>query len=159
MTDRSAFLAELGDIPASHDPATVRRKSRDFYWYSPVLKPLLDPMCAEMILNPRNPADLMRIAAAAARHNVPLTSRGGGTGNYGQAVPLQGGAVVEMTALDKVLWIRNGAVRVQPGMKMLDLDIALRAEGWELRMHPSTKRTATIGGFICGGSGGIGSVT
>ena len=58
-----------------------------------------------------------------------------------------------------MLWIRGGAVRVQPGLRMVELDQALRAAGWELRMHPSTKRTATIGGFICGGSGGIGSVT
>jgi FAD/FMN-containing dehydrogenase len=159
VSDRAAFLAELGDIPVALDRATVKRKSRDFYWYSPVLKPLLDPMSAEMILNPRDEADILRIAAAGARHGVPLTLRGGGTGNYGQAVPLHGGAVVEMTALDRVLWIRDGAVRVQPGVKMVDLDRALRAEGWELRMHPSTKRTATIGGFICGGSGGVGSVT
>ncbi len=159
MTDRSAFLAELGDIPAAFDKPTVKRKSRDFYWYSPVLKKLLDPMSAEMILNPRDEADVIRIAGAAARHRVPLTLRGGGTGNYGQAVPLEGGAVMEMTALDKILWIRDGAVRVQPGLRMVDLDQALRAAGWEMRMHPSTKRTATIGGFICGGSGGVGSVT
>ncbi len=159
MTDRSAFLAELGDIPVAFDLPTVKRKSRDFYWYSPVLKPLLDRMSAEMVLNPRDEADVLRIAAASARHKVPLTPRGGGTGNYGQAVPLQGGAVVEMTGLDKILWIRDGAVRVQPGLRMVELDQALRAEGWELRMHPSTKRTATIGGFIGGGSGGIGSVT
>jgi FAD/FMN-containing dehydrogenase len=68
-------------------------------------------------------------------------------------------AVVEMTTLDQVLWIRDGAVRVQAGMRMHELDQALRAEGWGLRMHPSTERAATIGGFISGGSGGIGSVT
>ena len=42
---------------------------------------------------------------------------------------------------------------------MIDIDLATRPQGWELRMHPSTKRTATIGGFVGGGSGGVGSVT
>ena len=41
---------------------------------------------------------------------------------------------------------------------MNDLDAATRPNGWELRMHPSTKRMATIGGFVGGGSGGIGSI-
>jgi FAD/FMN-containing dehydrogenase len=89
---------------------------------------------------------------------MPLTPRGGGTGNYGQAVPLQGGAVIDMTSLDGIVWLRDGVVRVRTGMNMLALDRALRAEGWELRMYPSTKRTATIGGFIAGGSGGVGSI-
>ena len=82
-----------------------------------------------------------------------------GTGNYGQAVPLQGGIVIEMTALDAIEWQQPGMVRVGPGRKMIDLDRETRPQGWELRMHPSTKRTATIGGFVAGGSGGIGSVT
>ena len=34
----------------------------------------------------------------------------------------------------------------------------LRPNNWEFRMHPSTMSTATIGGFICGGSGGVGSI-
>jgi FAD/FMN-containing dehydrogenase len=49
-------------------------------------------------------------------------------------------------------------VRVQAGRKLIDIDQALRPSGWELRMHPSTKRTATIGGFVAGGSGGVGSI-
>jgi FAD/FMN-containing dehydrogenase len=50
-------------------------------------------------------------------------------------------------------------LRVGPGRKMIDIDRDTRPNGWELRMHPSTKRTATIGGFVAGGSGGVGSVT
>lgn len=155
----SDFADLLGDIPATADPAVVRRKSRDFYWYSPVLKTRLDGLSGEIVVSPRDEADLLGIARAARATGTPLTARGGGTGNYGQAVPLAGGAVVDMTGLDRLLWVRDGVARVQAGMNMLALDRALRAHGHELRMFPSTKRTATIGGFICGGSGGIGSVT
>ena len=49
-------------------------------------------------------------------------------------------------------------IRCEPGLKMNDLDAATCPNGFELRMHPSTKRMATIGGFVGGGSGGIGSV-
>ena len=98
-------------------------------------------------------------SAQCARWRVPLTVRGGGTGNYGQAVPLQGGVVLEMTAMDRVVSLEDGLLTAEPGCKLIDIDAATRPQGWELRMHPSTKRTATLGGFIGGGSGGIGSIT
>ena len=50
-------------------------------------------------------------------------------------------------------------MRVQAGRKLVDIDDVTRGEGWELRMFPSTKRSATIGGFVAGGSGGVGSIT
>ncbi|MBB3173436.1 FAD/FMN-containing dehydrogenase [Endobacter medicaginis] len=155
----SDFVSLLGDVPLTTDAAIVKRKSRDFYWYSPVLKARLDGLSADVLLTPRDEADLLAIAQAARASGTPLTARGGGTGNYGQAVPLAGGAVVDMSGFDRLLWVRDGVARVQAGMNMLALDRALRENGRELRMFPSTKRTATIGGFICGGSGGIGSVT
>src|SRR5258708_19246650 len=84
--------------------------------------------------------------------------RAGGAGNYGQAVPLEGGVLLDVMALAAVEWAKPGVMRVGVGAKMNAIDAELQPSGWELRMHPSTKRTATIGGFVAAGSGGIGSV-
>jgi FAD/FMN-containing dehydrogenase len=153
------LLTELADIPLTTDAALVKQKSRDFFWYSPVLNRQLHRCTADAIISPRHEADVIRVVAACVRHKVPVTPRGGGTGNYGQAVPLRGGIVLDMTALDTIEWQRPGMLRVGPGRKMIDIDRETRPGGWELRMHPSTKRSATIGGFVAGGSGGVGSVT
>jgi FAD/FMN-containing dehydrogenase len=153
-----ALVADLRDIPVVTDPKIVRRRSRDFFWYSPILNEQLDGKSADLIVTPRDEADVVRIAAACARRRVPITVRAGGTGNYGQAVPLHGGVLLDITKLEAIEWSRPGQVRVGAGAKMNAMDAALQPSGWELRMHPSTKRTATIGGFVAGGSGGIGSV-
>jgi FAD/FMN-containing dehydrogenase len=155
----AAFLAEIGDVPTIADPQVVRRRSRDFFWYSPILNAELHGKSADVVVTPRHEADVIAIARAAARQGVPVTPRGGGTGNYGQAVPLQGGALVDFsTMMNHIVWSKPGVLRVQAGAKMGAIDDALRPSGWELRMHPSTKRTATIGGFVAGGSGGVGSI-
>jgi FAD/FMN-containing dehydrogenase len=153
-----AFLDDIAGVPVTTDRQMVRRRSRDFFWYSPVLNAELAGKSAEAIVTPRNEGDLLRVAAAAVRHGVPITPRGSGTGNYGQAVPLARGIVLEMSALQDIEWQRSGIVRAAAGAKMHDIDLNVRPSGFELRMHPSTKRTATIGGFVAGGSGGIGSI-
>jgi len=153
------FLADIGDVPATTEAVVVRRRSRDFFWYSPVLNAALNGKSADVVVSPRDEADVVRICAACLRHRIPLTVRAGGTGKYGQAVPLEGGVLLDVTGLSAIEWSRPGAVRVQAGARISDLDAALRPSGWEQRMHPSTKRTATVGGFVAGGSGGVGSVT
>lgn len=156
----AALLAELGDIPHTTDRALVRQKSRDFFWYSPVLKRQLDKLSAEAVISPRTEAEVIAVLAACAKHRVTVTPRGAGTGNYGQAMPLAGGIVLELAGLDRMVWIRPGVARAQAGVKLIDLDAAaIEAVGQEMRYHPSTRRTATIGGFIAGGSSGIGSIT
>lgn len=153
-----AFLEGIGDVPASTDPALIRRKSRDMSGhFSPVLKREAENREADVIVAPRGRDDVLRVAAAAARARMPLIARGGGSANFGQAIPLQGGAVVDLTALDKVLWVRDQRVRAECGARLLDIDTATRPTGWELRMHPSTRRVSTIGGFIGGGHAGVGS--
>jgi FAD/FMN-containing dehydrogenase len=157
--DLTAFIGALGDVPLEQDPKNLQRKSRDFFWFSPVLKAQLQGCVADLVAVPRDEADVMRVAAAAARYRVPVTIRGGGTGNYGQCVPVKGGIVLDMVALDAIEWQRGGLVRVGAGRKMHLIDTETRKNGFELRMHPSTKRMASIGGFAAGGSGGVGSVT
>jgi len=158
-----AFIAALADLRPSRDPALLEARSRDYYWYSPILKQRLDPCRGEVLVRAASEAEVIRVAAACARYRLPLTVRGGGTGNYGQCVPLEGGVILDITALDQVLEIRPGSVRVQAGALIMDIERAVRSSalvpgGQELLMYPSTRNTATIGGFIGGGYGGAGSV-
>lgn len=152
----------LGGIAHSADPALLAEKSRDYYWFSPILKRELDGLTAELVVSPRSQEEVLRVASLCARHRIPLTARGTGTGNFGQAVPLAGGVVLDMTGVDRMLWVggagRRAAARAEAGILVEAFDAAARASGWELRMHPSTKRTATLGGFMGGGHAGIGSV-
>jgi FAD/FMN-containing dehydrogenase len=163
-TRLDALRADLSGIALADDAATLRLKSRDFYWFSPILKPLLDDKRGDLVAMPRTKDEVIRIAAACARHRVPLTVRGGGTGNYGQAVPLEGGLILDMAALDRAASAVPGAGRFEAGARLLEIDRVLRdrfAAGgrWELRFHPSTRKQATIGGFVAGGAAGCGSCT
>src|SRR3982074_2822128 len=139
------FLADIAGIEASTDLIDRKRRSRDYFWYSPILFERLKDKVADVVVTPRDEAEVMRVAAACARHRIPLTVRGGATGNYGQCVPLDGGVVLDMGALDRIEWQKPGLVRVQAGAKLFDIDAATRPNGYELRMHPSTKRAAQIG--------------
>ena len=159
MPDIDAFTAELAGVEQSTDAALLRQKSRDFYWYSPILKRQLDGKRADIWLRPQNEDEVMRILNAARRHGVPITVRGGATGNYGQCVPLNAGAVLDTTAMTAPIALKDGVLEAEAGARMIDLDLWARERGWELRLWPSTKRTATIAGFVAGGGAGVGGIS
>lgn len=150
--------AALPTLAWNTTPMLLKRLSRDFHWFSPVLKRQLDDKRADATVSPRNEQELLALVGACAALGVPMTLRGGGTGNYGQAVPLEGGVVIDMTTYDRLLWVKDGTARAQAGIKLAVLDEQLRPFGWELRCMPSTFRIATLGGLFCGGFGGIGSI-
>jgi FAD/FMN-containing dehydrogenase len=157
--DLTALIADLAGLEIITDATQVNKLSQDYYTFSPVLMPLLSGKVGDLVVRPVSETEVLQVAKACVKHRVPLTVRGAGTGNYGQCVPLAGGVILDLTRMTAVKWIKPGRVCVEAGAKMATLDKQTRETGWELRMAPSTYRTATIGGFIGGGSGGMGSVT
>ena len=156
----AAAKADLSHLDIEDKDTAVKAASRDFFWYSPVLKDRLDHVTGDFIVRPRSEGEVIEVLKTCYRHDVPVTTRGAGTGNYGQAMPLAGGCVMHLRHMDKVKEIHPGRVICEPGVLLKDLDAATKAHsGQEIRMFSSTWATATIGGFIAGGSGGVGSCT
>lgn len=157
--DIAGLKADLRGIAVEDDPQLVRLKSRDFFWYSPVLKRQLNKVSGDLLVTPKSEAELVRVLAACHARGIPVTPRGSGTGNYGQAMPLSGGVVLNLAAMSAVREISPGRLVAEPGAILAKIDEqAIAQSGQELRMFPSTNRTASIGGFIAGGSGGVGSI-
>ncbi|MEM6386536.1 MAG: FAD-binding oxidoreductase [Pseudomonadota bacterium] len=156
----AAAKAALSHLDIEESDAAIKAKSRDFFWYSPVLKDRLDHVVADFVVSPRNEAEVIEVLKTCYAHDCPVTTRGSGTGNYGQAMPLAGGCVMHLRHMNTVKEIHPGCVITEPGVLLKDLDAATKEHsGQEIRMFSSTWATATIGGFIAGGSGGVGSCT
>ncbi|MCR8633331.1 FAD-binding oxidoreductase [Paenibacillus radicis (ex Xue et al. 2023)] len=150
----------LGEEVVVFDMATREKLSKDYYWYSPVLdNRLKDNKPADGVALPRNEEEVAAVLAFGYRYQIPVTVRGAGTGNYGQAVPLQGGIVLDLSRMDRILEIGEGFARLQCGVRLGVMDKTAREAGQEIRIYPSTYVKATVGGFVSGGSGGIGSIT
>ena len=151
--------ALLGAANVIDSGESLETLSKDYYWYSPVLKRQLEHKSADVAVRPGNLEELKAAVAACFRARVPITPRGAGTGNYGQAVPLYGGVVVDFARMDRIISITDGVVRAEAGARMGAIELEARKVGFELRCMPSTWVKCTIGGFFCGGSGGVGSIT
>jgi FAD/FMN-containing dehydrogenase len=151
--------ALVGDANLIDSGESLEALSKDFYWYSPVLKRQLEDKVADMAVRPANQAELRSVVAACSRARVPVVPRGAGTGNYGQCVPIYGGVVIDFSRMDRIISLEGGVAHVEAGARLGTIEGEARKAGWELRCMPSTWVKCTMGGFLCGGSGGIGSIT
>jgi FAD/FMN-containing dehydrogenase len=154
----TAALAEaLSPTHISTADAVRRSASADFSHLSPLLPAALPRAPADIVVTPRTVAEILTTVRLAHHHRVPLTPRGRGTGNYGQAVPLARGVVLDLTACDRVLDVGDGWIRAEAGASFVALEAAARRHGQEIAMMPTTVGS-TIGGFLAGGAGGVGSI-
>ena len=156
--DYWTIAQELAGIETTADSDRLAKLSLDYYHFSPILFEQLKNKRAELAVFPKSEAEVLQVARVCFKHQIPLTVRGAGTGNYGQCIPLEGGIILDTSKMNQIVSLQPGIACVQPGVKMAAFDKQARKIGWELRIAPSTYRTATIGGFIGGGSVGMGSI-
>lgn len=113
----------------------------------------------DIVIKPRNAKDISKIMKVAVKYNVPVVPRGAGTWGLGGAVPTDGGILLDMGSLNKILNIdkENLNVTVEPGVKWQDLYERLLRKGLFVGAYPSSAPGASVGGWVNTGGIGIGS--
>lgn len=113
-----------------------------------------------VIVKPDTTSQVQEIMKYANENIIPVIARGGGSGMCGQAVPIQGGIILDMKGMNRILEINLEDVycRVEPGVVDDDLNLALKQYGVFYPPTPASSRIATIGGEIANNASGVRSV-
>jgi len=150
----------VGEANVSNSKLDILCYSRDLASSIPdeLLKAygLLDP---DLVALARDVDHVSGVLAYAHKHGIPVVPRAAGTWALGGVLPLDGGIVLDMNNMDKIVEFNpeDEYVRVQPGVEWKRLIDYLDARGYQVGANPSSGLSATIGGYIAtGGSAGIG---
>jgi glycolate oxidase len=110
----------------------------------------------EVVVRAASTAQVAEILKLAQRERVPVTPRGAGYGLSGGAVPVQGGIVLSLERMNRVLEIdkENLMVTVEPGVITGNLHRAVEAEGLFYPPDPASLDSCFIGGNVAEGAGG-----
>src|SRR6478752_1485715 len=111
------------------------------------------------VVIPKNREDVIRIVKICARMRCPLTMRGGGTSQAGQAIG-EGLQVDTSKYFNRVLEVNAEErwARVEPGVVLDELNAQLAPLGLRFAPDISTASRATIGGMMANNSAGARSV-
>jgi glycolate oxidase len=92
----------------------------------------------------------------AKEADVPIVPRGSGTGLAGGAVPAEGGIILSLARLNRILKIdlQNHLAIVEPGVINLDVTKAISKDGFFYAPDPSSQAACSIGGNVANNSGG-----
>jgi len=110
----------------------------------------------EVVVRPRNTAEVSAVVKLCAQHHIPITPIGGRTGLSGGALSIHGGVGLALDRMDRIVDIdeRNLQVTVEPGVITQVLQDAVAAKGLYYPPDPSSKGSCTIGGNLAENAGG-----
>src|SRR2546428_38265 len=110
----------------------------------------------EVVVLPGTTGQSAGVVRAARRANVRIVPRGSGTGLAGGAVPAEGGVVISLARMNRILELdlRDRIAVVEPGVINQDVTKAVAAGGFFFAPDPSSQAACSIGGNIANNSGG-----
>ncbi len=146
-----AAREELASIVGSRH-ALTRPEDLTLYEYDGGV----DKARPEMVVFPSSAEQVSQLVRAAARHGLPITGRGAGTGLSGGAIPRRGGLMIAFARMNRILEIDlpNERMRVQPGVVNLEMSNAVARDRFFYAPDPSSQRACTIGGNVAENAGG-----
>ncbi len=156
------LLYELEDIVGAEnvvvDLAEMDAQSLDVWWVTRFLLSKESEIPRPLaIVFPKSTLEVVRLVKFANEHRVPLVPRGGGAGDVGGAIPINGGIVVDTKKMDKIVSLneRSLTVRVQPGIIQKDLEEYLNRKSYTTNHLPASLSTSAVGGFISTNGTGV----
>ncbi len=111
----------------------------------------------DVVIYPTTTEQVSAVLRMANEERIPVTPRGAGTNLCGEAVPINGGIVMDLSRMDRILEIslEDRVAVVQPGVIYADLNKLLVPLGFVFPPDPSSGIVATIGGNVATNAGGV----
>lgn len=110
----------------------------------------------DLVVRPSSTGEIRAIVELANRHLFPVIPRGAGTGLSGGSLPVEGGVVIDLTRMDRILEIdeENLVAVVEPGVVTYRLQEEVEKRGLFYPPDPASLKTSTIGGNVAECAGG-----
>ena len=110
----------------------------------------------DVVVFPRTVDEVAQVVRIANEYRVPFLPRGAGTGLSGGALAIEGGIVIELQRMNRILSIdvENRIAVVQPGVVNLHISQAAAPHGLYYAPDPSSQMSCSIGGNVAENSGG-----
>jgi glycolate oxidase len=111
----------------------------------------------DIVATPATQDEAVQLVLLAAKHSVPIITRGAGSGLTGGAVPSEGGMVLNLARLNRIAEIdtSNLTATVEAGVICGELDRAVAKAGLFYPPSPGSADYSTIGGNIMENAGGM----
>jgi len=109
----------------------------------------------EVVVWPLSSAEISQILKMANEDRIPVTPWGAGTSLEGNPIPVEGGIVLDLQQMNRILELRTEdlQVRVEAGVIYKELNQTLSRHG--LFFPPDPGASATIGGMVGNNASGI----